>query len=146
MNLMQKYNEAIAEFHEANRLVAEASLTFSTVFKPLVEDISKIASLRESYVTFAREQGFHADGRSNDKQFIFAILHLYSPASLCGGAINKKLRRAIANSLGVKADTAIYKMRSAAVSWYDTYPLFCGECNLAVKRLREILGLVDDLS
>lgn len=146
MDLMKKYNKAIEDFHEANRLVAEASLTFSTIFKPLVEDISKIADLRVIYTGIVKECGFRADGQRNDKQFIFAVLHLYSPASLCGGTINKKLRRAIANSLGVRADTAIYKMRSIAVSWYDMYPLFHGECNTTVKAFKEYLGLVDDLN
>lgn len=146
MNLMDKYNKAIEEFHEANRLVAEASLIFSTVFKPLIEDISKIAGLRELYARLSADEGFHADGQRNDKQFIFAVLHLYSPASLCGGAINKRLRRAIAQSMGVRADTAIYKLRSLAVTWYDAYPLFHAECNLTVKRFKEHLGIVDDLS
>lgn len=146
MDLMKKYTDAIRSFHEANRLAAEASYTFSQVFRAKVEDVSKIAELHTLFEKVSSENGFRADGRNNDKQFVFAVLHLYSPASLCGGGINKRLRRAIAAAVGVRADTAVYKMRSTAVSWYDTYPLFYSECNTAVKAFREHLGIVDDLS
>lgn len=142
-NLMEKYNRAIAEFHEANRRVAEASLAFSAVFRPAATDLSKIAPLYEKYTALAREKEFRADGQRNDKQFVFAVLHLYSPASLCGGIISRKVRRAVAESLGIKADTAIYKMRSIAVSWYGTYPLFRSECNIAIQAFCEALGLAD---
>jgi len=146
MDLMQKYTKAIEDFREANRLAAEASLMFSTVFKAPVEDLSEISSLRELYVRLVMDEKFHADGTKNDKQFIFAILHLFSPASLCGGAINKKLRKTIASSIGVKADSAVYRMRSVAVTWYDNYPLFHSECNKTVKVFEEYLGLIDDLN
>ncbi len=146
MDLMKKYNDAIRSFHEANRLAAEASYTFSQIFRAKAEDLSRIDELHTLFDKVSSENGFRADGRNNDKQFVFAVLHLYSPASLCGGGINKRLRRAIAAALGVRADTAVYKMRSTAVSWYDTYPLFHSECNVAVRALSEHLGIVDELN
>lgn len=145
-DLMKKYNDAIKAFHEANMAAAEASRVFSEVLRPAMENVNRIGELHELYLKVASEHGFRADGQRNDKQFVFAVLHIYSPASLCGGGISKRIRTAIASALGVRADTAVYKMRSTAVSWYDMYPLFHGECNTTVKAFKEYLGLVDDLS
>lgn len=139
MNVLDKYTKAIDGLKEANRSVAEAHLQFSAVFRARLEDLSLIEKIHGWYIETAREHAFSGDGTTNNKQFVFLILSLYSPASLVGGGINKNLRRAIASALGIKANTAIYKMRSCAVNWYDIYPKFRGECNTAISEVDRTL-------
>lgn len=139
MNVLEKYTRAIDGLHEANRNVAEAHLRFSEVFKAQLDDLGMIEKIHGWYIETAREYGFCADGTANNKQFVFLILNFYSPASLVGGGINKSLRRAIASTLGIKANTAVYKMRSIAVNWYNVYPKFRAECNTAITEVQRTL-------
>lgn len=139
MNVLDKYTRAIDDLKEANRSVAEAHLQFSAVFKARMVDLGMIEKIHGWYIETAREHDFCGDGNANNKQFVFLILNLYSPASLVGGGINKSLRRAIASALGINANTAIYKMRSTAVNWYNIYPKFRGECNVAISEVERTL-------
>ena len=139
MDVLEKYTRAIDGLKEANRSVAEAHLTFSEVFRARLGDLGMIEKIHGWYIETARENHFSADGTTNNKQFVFVILNLFSPASLFGGGINKQLRRTIAAALGINASTAIYKMRSTAVNWYNIYPKFRGECNVAISEVERTL-------
>ena len=139
MNILDKYTRAIDGLKEANMNVAAAHLAFSEVFRARMDDLALIEKIHGWYIETAREHSFSGDGTSNNQQFVFLILELYSPASLVGGGINKNLRRAIASVLGIRANTAIYKMRSMAVHWYNIYPKFREECNTAVSEVERTL-------
>lgn len=139
MNVLDKYIQAIDGLKEANMNVAAAHMAFSEVFRARMKDMAMIEKIHGWYIETAREHSFSGDGTSNNKQFVFLILNLYSPASLVGGGINKNLRRSIASALGIKASTAIYKMRSNAVHWYKIYPGFREECNTAITEVGRTL-------
>lgn len=136
-NVLNKLVVTINEYRDVCRKAAEANIKFAEAFAPRLTDMSLIEKIHQMYVTFARESGFSADGTDNNKQFLFLILWLYSPASLMGGKINKHLRRVIASALGINADTALYKMRSTSVSWYETYQEFRRECNLTLEHIEK---------
>lgn len=135
MNRMIPLINAVKDMKDACAKAAEANIQFAQVFTPKMSDLSLIGKIHQLYVKVADESGFSGDGTSNNKQFVFLVLYLYSPASLCGGTINRKLRKAVASVLGINADTALYKMRATSVSWYDTYPEFRNECNRAIEEI-----------
>lgn len=139
-NVLNRFIVTINEYRDVCMKAAEANIRFAEAFAPRLTDLSLIAKIHEMYVGFARESGFNADGTDNNKQFLFLILWLYSPASLLGGRINKELRSSIATALGISASTALYKMRSTSVSWYETYPEFRNECNLALEKIDAYLS------
>lgn len=139
MNKLEPLINTVKELKDACIKAAEANMQFAQVFMPKLKDLSLIEKIHELYVKVADESGFSGDGTSNNKQFVFLILYLYSPASLCGGKINRELRKAIASVLGISADTALYKMRATSVSWYETYPEFRKECNRAIEEINRYM-------
>jgi len=140
MNKLVPFINTVKELKDACIRAAEANVQFAQVFAPRMKDLSLIVAIHDRYVEIAAESGFKADGTSNNKQFLFIVLYLYSPASLLGGRINKELRSSIATALGISASTALYKMRSTSVSWYETYPEFRNECNLALEKIDAYLS------
>lgn len=132
MSILEEYKKAADGLKEAHRAAAEADARFGRLLAPKASDLGLIGGIHEWYRRTAAERSFRADGTANNKQFVFLVLYLYSPASLVGGRINKGLRRAIAAALGISAATAVYKMRSVAVSWYGMYPRFREEVDTVV--------------
>lgn len=99
-------------------------------------DLSMIGRLYAFYQKLSADSGFKADIRNgNRKQFLLAILMLYSPASLAGGMIPKQLRHEIAEALGIRYDHMVYEMRGKAVAWYRTYASFREETDIAYSQL-----------
>lgn len=140
MSILEEYRKAADGLREAHRAAAEADVRFGRLLAPKVSDLGLIGGVHEWYRREAAERSFRADGTANNKQFVFLVLYLYSPASLVGGRISKGLRRAIAAALGIRAATAVYKMRSVAVSWYGTYPRFREEVDAAVAHVPAEFG------
>lgn len=140
MDVLDKYTSAVDRLKDAENRNIAANLEFAEAMRPKLNDLTMISQIREWYQEVARDARFKGDGKANNKQFVFVILNLYSPASLIGGCINKSLRRAIAQSIGITASHAIYKTRSTAVAWYKTYPRFRNECNMAITKIDEYLA------
>lgn len=140
MDVLENYATAVDRLKDAESRNIAAHLEFAETLRPKLNDLSMVGQIREWYQQTARECRFKGDGKGNNKQFVFLILNLYSPASLIGGSINKSLRRAIASTLGITAGHAIYKMRSLAIAWYRTYPRFQNECNTAILKIDEKLS------
>lgn len=119
----------------------KAYIELSQTLTPKLKDLALIVKIYGIYCEVAERYGFKADKVSdNNKQFLFLILWLYSPASLCGGKITKTLRKAISQPLGIEFDNTIYKIRSKALSWYDIYPEFRKECNIAIDEVCKVMA------
>lgn len=120
----------------------EAETRLERLLKGQLTDLSIIPKLYEEYRSIAERYSFHNDERSdNRKQFLFVMLALYSPSSLleAKAKLNKELRMCIAKTFGRKSSTLIYEVRTLACSWYETYPGFKGETNIAYMELMKFI-------
>lgn len=138
-NVLEPLVRTIKDYRSACMKIAEANIQFAQSFAPRLTNLTGIRKIYDIYVKFAKDSNFKEDGTDNNKQFLFLILYFYSPASLCGGKINCALRKTIAATLGISADTALYKMRAKSVSWYKIYPDFRRECNIAIEEIENHL-------
>ncbi|MCM1176694.1 MAG: hypothetical protein NC115_06430 [Bacteroidales bacterium] len=118
----------------------EAETQLKRLLKGQLTDLSMIPELYTEYRLISKKYAFHNDERSdNKKQFLFIILALYCPDTLFGASLNKEFRKCIAQTFGRKSATLIYEIRKLSCSWYETYPGFKGETNIAYMEITKFI-------
>lgn len=139
MSILEEYRRAADGLREAHRAAAEADARFGRLLAPKVSDLGLIGGIHEWYRRRRRSGRSAPTGRPTTSSSCSSSF-TSTPASLVGGRINRGLRRAIAAALGLRAATAVYKMRSVAVSWYGMYPRFREEVDAAVANVPAEFG------
>ncbi len=122
------------------KAVAKAKRELSNMCECLerdtMKDLTLIPVMYKKYDELLRRFQFRGDVRNgNKKQFVYAVFLLYSPEAIFGGRIDKELRIAIRDVLGLKSDSGVYQMRDKARIWYETYPVFASEVRIAYEAI-----------
>lgn len=141
IKIMLKKNE-LSELMDKSRSIMDMKNTFVNSLKSLMQtsyDIGMIPELYKVYKSFSKDFSGDIRGR-NTKQFVMSVLVMFSPESVFGGEINKKLRAVLTNTLDFKSDSMLYYMRDKSVAWYSLYSDFAKEVDEALYLLLKMMG------
>lgn len=97
---------------------------------PLLTNMSMIRNIYDIYKGALRRIDPSADPRDtiNRKKFLFVVLYLYSPETLCGSIIKHRLRENFSSVLQC-APTSVSRDCADARVYYDNYPDFRHDVN-----------------
>lgn len=138
---MNTLDELIQSINETQETYNETKARFIHLMKGKVSDLSMIPELYNEYLHIAERYKFNNDERScNRKQFLLVILALYNPGTLFGAELSKDLRMTVKDTFGRKSDTLVYEIRKLARAWFDTYPGFKKESNIAYSALLQYIN------
>ena len=137
---MNTLDELIQSINETKETYNETKARLIHLMKGKVSDLSMIPELYNEYLHIAERYKFNNDERSgNRKQFLLVILALYNPGALLGAKLSKDLRMTVKDTFGHKSNTLIYEIRKLALAWFDTYPSFKRESNIAYSELLQYI-------
>lgn len=78
------------------------------------------------------------------KKFLYAILYIFSPATLVGDVMRHKLRESVSAILGC-TPTAVSRDYKTSLFFFETYTDFRNGCTIIIKDMLEILGKESDI-
>lgn len=98
--------------------------------RPLLTNMSMIHNIYDVYKGTLKRISPAADPGDtiNRKKFLFVVLYLYSPETLCGSIIKHRLREHFSSVLHC-APTSVSRDCSDARVYYDNYPDFRKDVN-----------------
>ena len=107
---------------------------------PLLSNMSMIRNIYDIYKGTLRRIDPSADPRDtiNRKKFLFVVLYLYSPETLCGSIIKHRLREHFSSVLQC-APTSVSRDCADARVFYDNYPDFRNDVNMILSDVVDAL-------
>lgn len=136
-----KMNNNLHELMSKARSILELKNTFISSLKTQMQTSFNMGMIPEMYEIYKSiSNDFSGDMRArNTKQFVFAVLVMFSPESVFGGEINKRLRVILTKTLGFKSDSILYYIRDKAAAWYVLYSDFAKEVDEALYLLLKMM-------
>ena len=135
-------NNNLHELMSKARSILDMKNTFINSLKAQMQtslNVGMIPEMYEGYKSFSSDFSGDMRGR-NTKQFVFAVLVMFSPESVFGGEINKRLRVILTKTLNFKSDSTLYYIRDKAAAWYVLYSDFAKEVDETLYFLSEMRG------
>ena len=90
----------------------------------------------------------HPDGNPKDtenrKKFLYAIIYLFSPATLVGGVMRHRLREIVSRITGC-TPTGVSRDYKTAMFFYATYNEFRKDVDIIIRDMLLILGRTDEV-
>lgn len=127
----------IKELFERRKELAAFESRYAT---PRLTNMSMIHNIFDIYKATLKRIDPKADPRDtmNRKKFLFVVLYLYSPETLCGSIIKHRLREHFSTVLDC-APTSVSRDCSDARVFYDNYPGFRRDVNTILSDVMESL-------
>lgn len=108
---------------------------------PIVLDMGLISNLYDVFSMSLKRQAPDASPRDTNsrKKFLYAILYLFSPATLVGDVMRHRLREYISGVIGC-TPTGVSRDYKTAMFFYSTYKTFQDEVNEVIRDMLCMLG------
>ena len=104
--------------------------------QPLLTDLNMIPRIYEWFNELVKELP-NRNKSTLTKEFIFIILFLYSPGALAGGKMKLRVRKSIADTLGLNACTAVSNKCSEIVIMYKIYKYFRQDLSIIYPKVMD---------
>ena len=127
----------IKELFERRKELAAFESRYAT---PRLTNMSMIHNIFDIYKATLKRIDPSADPRDtiNRKKFLFVVLYLYSPETLCGSIIKHRLREHFSSVLQC-APTSVSRDCADARVFYDNYPDFRNDVNMLLSDVVDAL-------
>ena len=111
---------------------------------PIVMNMGIIRNLYEVFKVSLKRQDPDATPQDTNsrKKFLYAILYIFSPATLVGDVMRHKLREYVSSVLGC-TPTGVSRDYKTGVFFYVTYSDFREEVDSIIRDMLAILGKCD---
>lgn len=109
--------------------------------QPIVENMGMIQNLYDVFRLALKKQNIKADpeGTAERKKFLYAILYIFSPATLVGEVMRHKLRENISAVLGC-TPTGVSRDYKTGLFFYATYTDFRESVDLIIIDMLDYLN------
>lgn len=109
--------------------------------QPIVENMGMIQNLYDVFRLALKKQNTKADpdGTAERKKFLYAILYIFSPATLVGEVMRHKLRENISAVLGC-TPTGVSRDYKTGLFFYATYTDFRESVDLIIIDMLDYLN------
>lgn len=113
---------------------------------PILMNMGMIRNLYDVYCLSLKRQDANADPRdsSNRKRFLYAVLYIFSPATLAGEVMRHKLRECVSQVIGC-TPTGVSRDYKTSLFFYVTYKAFRDSVNEIIKDMLFVLGKDEDV-
>lgn len=113
--------------------------------RPIVANMGMIRNLYDVFcVALSRQDCGRPTDADNRKKFLYAILYLFSPATLVGGSMRHRMRENITEIIGC-TPTGVSRDYKTAIFFYDTYNTFRESVDSILRDMLKVLGKTDEI-
>jgi hypothetical protein len=136
-----KYNigETVRSIREAMAELRRAVKSERAVCSPILKDYSLLPELYGMFCDLiGKQEAITVDDR---KVFLFIVQYMYAPRNLFGTKMPARLRREIARTLHVNAESVVSRWSSETMHHYQVYTQFRSEVN---RIFGEIVGRLQE--
>ena len=112
---------------------------------PIVMNMGMIRNLYDVFMLSLKRQCLSANPTDTNsrKKFLYAILYIFSPATLVGDVMRHRLRECVSSILEC-TPTGVSRDYRTAMFFYETYKDFKTSVNLIIKDMLDVLGKEDE--
>ena len=109
---------------------------------PLIMNMGVISNLYDIFTLSLAQEDPKADpsDTNNRKKFLYAVLYLFSPATLVGDVMRHKLRECVSSVLGC-TPTGVSRDYKTGIFFYATYKSFKESVDRIVSDMVNVLGI-----
>lgn len=113
---------------------------------PIAMNMGMIANLYDLFSLSLKRHDINAtpNDTSSRKKFLYAILYIFSPATLVGDVMLHRLRECVSRITGW-TPTGVSRDYKTAMFFYMTYKEFRDDVNAIISDMLSVLGKTDDL-
>ena len=113
---------------------------------PIVMNMGMIRNLYDVFSLSLKRQNPNASPNDTNsrKKFLYAILYLFSPATLVGEVMRHKLRECVSVVIGC-TPTGVSRDYKTALFFFATYREFRESVNIIIRDMLDVLGKKDEI-
>ena len=113
---------------------------------PIIMNMGIIRNLYDVFCMALKRQDPHANPKdaNSRKKFLYAILYIFSPATLVGDVMRHKLREFLSRVIG-NTPTGVSRDYKTGVFFYVTYSDFRKDVDSIISEMLQVLGKDEEL-
>lgn len=134
--------ERLREVHAQMDALRERERELS---EPFAQNMGMIGNLYDVFCLSIKKQDPTAEPNdtNNRKKFLYAILYIFSPATLVGEVMRHRLRESVSTIVGC-TPTGVSRDYKTALFFYSTYQSFRNSVDLIIRDMLDYLNKKDD--